>query len=531
MTRKLLSIRLGSLLGSLTGKDGKRLSRGKLLLIALLYAFLGVCFAFFSLAMAMTFAPVMVELGLGRLYFTMFNIAAFTIIFIFSIFETKAMLFECRDNELLLSMPIKVRSIIVSRIFSVVIINYVEAAIILLPAIIVFAAYGGGIQALLGSLIVLLLLPLLATALSSFFGYLVALISSRLKKNSFITLGLYLVFFALYFVLYYGFIGGMTGMEEDPTASIGELNSTFGALGIIGEASMLMPLPLLLLFAITVISALLVYVFISRCYIAIITKNNSREKKRGKARHTERSSAYSALARKEYSRLFSSATYMMNAGIGLIFEVVAAVMLFVYSEEVTVILSQLCLGFGLPYEEVVPAYAICALSILSSTVMISASALSLEGRSYWILRSSPVNALDVILAKLTPHVVISCSTSLVCSALVCMSLEVKPIYIPFVILIPILVNLMYALFGLIMNIAMPKFDFENDAQIVKQSGASTISMLGGMLFSILFLALTVGLSLVSGLLALCISSVFVILLDAILIFVITGPSLRRLKQI
>ena len=125
MIKALTLIRLRAMIGSLgaKGKDGgvKPSGRWKILGISLLFLYLGGVFAYLSGSMAVMLAPVTIAMDMGWLYFTLFNTAAFTMIFLFSIFETKSELFECKDNELLLSMPIKPRDIILSRIFTVLI--------------------------------------------------------------------------------------------------------------------------------------------------------------------------------------------------------------------------------------------------------------------------------------------------------------------------------------------------------------------------------------------------------------------------
>lgn len=55
-------------------------------------------------------------LGLDWLYFALFAVADLALMFIFSVFTAKSQLFEAKDNELLLSMPIPPRQILTSRL-------------------------------------------------------------------------------------------------------------------------------------------------------------------------------------------------------------------------------------------------------------------------------------------------------------------------------------------------------------------------------------------------------------------------------
>ena len=130
MIKILIKNRLRSLLGTMVNKsrDGSAVKggRGRIVLVIILYLFLAGSFAFMSTSVAMVLGTVLIPIGAAWLYFAIFIIAALSVIFILGIFETKAELFECKDNDLLLSMPIKPRDIVASRVCVVLIYNYLE---------------------------------------------------------------------------------------------------------------------------------------------------------------------------------------------------------------------------------------------------------------------------------------------------------------------------------------------------------------------------------------------------------------------
>ncbi|MBO4330442.1 MAG: hypothetical protein J5827_00025, partial [Oscillospiraceae bacterium] len=105
MLRLLVSVRLGAIKYWLTGAGRKKkgLGKGKLILYALLmlYAACAIGFMLFVSLFSVIAGPFF-EMGLGWLYFAMFILVDLALMFVGSVFMTKAQLFEAKDNELLL---------------------------------------------------------------------------------------------------------------------------------------------------------------------------------------------------------------------------------------------------------------------------------------------------------------------------------------------------------------------------------------------------------------------------------------------
>jgi len=532
MTKHLIAIRLRALFGGLMGKKKSGKPRGKGALIGLIavYAILGIALSMFSFSIALILAPAVIELNMEWMYFTMFNILSFSIIFVLSIFETKSELFECKDNELLLSMPIKPGNIVISRIFTILILNYLEGAVFLIPAIIVFAANGGGALGTIGGLLVYLMIPLLATSLSSAFGYAVARISARLGKNSFVTTFISILFFVAYFVAYSSFMDSITMLELDPGATLKELSGSLLAFRAIGEASLLNPLPFSVMLLVCLGVSALAYFIISRSYFKIVTARHSGGKKAYRAKRLEKSSAFIALSKKELARLFSSSTYMLNSSMGVLFEIILAVVLIINRESMLAVLGELALALG-GSTEILGSLCIGMTVAFAAFSSISASALSLEGKSFWIVKSAPVRAVDLLHAKLVPHLALTVPAGLIFSVSMIISMELDFISSVFVIVATVVSNLAFAITGLVLNVALPKLDYENEAQVVKQSGATTIAVLGGMIFGVLFIGISFALALFIGSFASLALLAFLLIVTVVLYFVLTGPCLRKLKRL
>ena len=77
-------------------------------------------------------------IGYEWLYFGIMAVLIVLLCFIGSVFTTQQEIYGAKDNEILLSMPIKTSDILLSRIFVVLIINYLYEVLIALPGGIVY---------------------------------------------------------------------------------------------------------------------------------------------------------------------------------------------------------------------------------------------------------------------------------------------------------------------------------------------------------------------------------------------------------
>ena len=96
-------------------------SREKVVGYAFLYLFTALFFVAFATVLILSVGRLLIPLGLSAQFFGIVSSMSFAIIFIFSIFETKAELFDCKDNELLISMPIRPGHLVIARIIMVLI--------------------------------------------------------------------------------------------------------------------------------------------------------------------------------------------------------------------------------------------------------------------------------------------------------------------------------------------------------------------------------------------------------------------------
>ena len=204
MFKALLKSRLLCLVSSLYSKNTKKSkSKAMPILIAALMVYVAVVFTgMFSMLFYELCEPFHL-LQIDWFYFTLAAIVSFCIMFLLSIFATYSQLYEAKDNELLLSMPIPSHYILASRMVSLLLVNFGLELMVFGPAAVIYGMRVGFSPLGLVSLIVVYIaLPFLALAVSSVFGYLIALVVSRVRNKTVVSLAMSLSFLAAYFYFY-----------------------------------------------------------------------------------------------------------------------------------------------------------------------------------------------------------------------------------------------------------------------------------------------------------------------------------------
>ena len=171
-----------------------------LLFICLMAGVLGGLFTYLSISLCAGFVAV----DLGWLFFLIMALIAIAIDAFGSIFNTYSGLYLSKDNDLLLSMPIPVSSILAARLITVYLMGLMYSAIVIVPAVIVYWIFAGAtVFNVIGGLLFVLLISLIVLVLSCALGWCVAKISLKLKHKNFTTVIASLLFLAAYYWIYF----------------------------------------------------------------------------------------------------------------------------------------------------------------------------------------------------------------------------------------------------------------------------------------------------------------------------------------
>lgn len=509
MTKRLIFIRLRSFFSSFLRKkkDGTaKISKGKLILISAVFGYVGLTLAGLFTLYSYLVGSVMLPFGLEETYLGAFMTIDFAVIFLLSIFEMKSQLFECKDNELLLSMPIPPKSIVASRVTVVLLLNIIESIIFMAPAVVVFAVLGGSVRGIVGGALAIFLVPLLSVALSSGVGCLLAIVARKMKRMAVLRALIGVAAIMLFYKLYFGIFNVEDEMIGENLAEM--LNNPY--MRTVGLAAILDPAAFPVFAAVSVGSAALAYFIITKRYISIVTANYSAKRAEYNGRVGRSRSPLVALSVKELKRYASSSGYILNSSLGLAFMALIAVGGLIYSDDISVTVNEVAGILGV--NSVLPVLFVAAGVTCLSLNTASASALSLEGQGLWIIKSMPVCGRIVLLSKCAPHVIVSLPFALgfgICASIASGATSLEWVLI---IAISVLSVFLFAFVGIIMNTLFPKFKFDNIIQPIKQSGSVFFSILVSFVISISALLLGVVLCSVSSAVALSAMLALVLLL-------------------
>ena len=217
---------------------------------------------------------------------------------------------------------------------------------------------------------------------------------------------------------------------------------------------------------------MLAYVLLNRSFIRIVATRRGQVKVRYEKKAMRASSQDAALYRRELARLTSSSGYMLNAGLGLVFELVLAVLAVVKRREL--------LGALTAIPELYAAAApilLLACMMVSGMVFFTASSVSLEGKSYWIVRSMPVETKKVLQAKLSLSNSLAIAPALLMTLAAALAMRLPAAETALLLACQLMFVLLTANVGLVEDLRHCNLDWINETQAAKQGAGVLLSML------------------------------------------------------
>ncbi len=422
--------------------------------------------------------PPLLEAGLGWLYFALVGIMAFGFIFVGSVLMTQSTLYEAKDNELLLAMPIPPRLILISRLLTLLGVNYVFEGLISIPAAVVFAMHAP--VAAVGAVyfvIAFLFLPLMAMALSSFFGWLLALISSRLRVKSLLVTAMSIIFLLLYFYMFSSlsdYLNHLIANGEQIASAVQRALFPAYHLGLAIAQENAGSLLIFILCA--VVPFLLVYLVLSANFFRIVAARPGAARAKYRGKSLKVSGAMTALVRKELRHFFSSPMYILNASMGAILTCILPIVLLFRRDLLSTLFADVFPGIA----GLTGPFVLLVLCGIATTNIISAPSISLEGKNLWIAQSIPVKAGDVLLSKAYAHMAVCLPSVLFAGVMLNLILDISLLMRALLFLAPAALTLFQALFGVAVNLRFPKFDWISEMVAVKQGASTLIAMFGAM---------------------------------------------------
>ena len=124
------------------------------------------------------------------------------------------------------------------------------------------------------------------------------------------------------------------------------------------------------------------------------------------------------------------------------------------------------------------------------TMTTTTTAISMEGKNWWIAKSLPLTAKNILDAKILMNLIVILPFYLLSEVLLMLALRPSILELLWLFLVPACIILFSCVFGITINLILPVFNWENEIRIVKQSASADIGGFGGTLVGILCMVLT-----------------------------------------
>lgn len=476
MLKTLIKIRLQGILLRQTkySKKSTGTSVGKIALMVLLFGYVAVVF---SMMFGMLFSALVEPLQFMQiewLYFAIMGLLIIMLCFIGSVFIVQHEIYEAKDNNILLSMPIKNRDILLSRVFVVLILNYVYEILIAGPAAYIYITQVGmDPMQIIAFIIVVLTLPLFVLAVSCLFSWALTHIMRHIRMKNIVTLVMFIGFFAVYMYAVSSvqqYIGLLIQNGKSIAQAIEQSVYPLYHMAIaINDANMM---SLLIYLICALIPFGLVMVILSKSFIKLATAKPKQRKIEYVEKPMKANSMMIALIKREVKHFTSSAMVMLNAAMGIIMCLIATGALFIYKDDIIMLLGMIPSEV---HSMITPILCIAGIGVGSLNI-ISASSISLEGDRLWVIKSLPIPVQDILNAKMLMHFLLCVPFGIIFSMTEVIIFKVGILDAITVIIAPILFTLSIDLLGLILNLWKPKFDWVNETACVKQSMPVMLTM-------------------------------------------------------
>lgn len=420
--------------------------------------------------------------GYGWLYFLIMNGIALIFGAFGSVFSSYSTLYMSKDNEIMLSMPIPIRYIMISRLLGVYFTGLLYTAIILVPSIIMYyLAVKLTFWKILGPVVLLIMTSLFVLELSTGLGWVVAKLSGKFKNKSLTRVIITLLGIGIYYLVCFkaanssqSFIGSIGGLDIKITGSIYPLY-------IIGSAASGNPLHMLILSVAVIALFFGVYTLLNITFIKIVTTKTGTSKAVYKEGKVHVRSQGKALIFKETKHLLSSPIYLLNCALGTLLMPIAGIALLIKGNSLIDVLN---VQFGAVMKEIsiFTAGAVCLIMAVND---ITAPSVSLEGKELWISQSLPVTALQVLRAKIWNHVLFTLPSAVFLALCAVFTLKIGFLPSALILILTAIECLLFAEFGLFTNLIMPNMNWINEALVVKQSYNILLVLLSSWAFGAL----------------------------------------------
>ena len=475
------------------------------------------------------------KMGLTHIMLSMIIMFVSLYTIIEGFYKAQGMLFDCKDNDMLLAMPLNKKTIFFIRMFKFYLFQLMYDSLFILPAFIIYAYFESpGINFYLMSLIMLILLPILPLIVASLIGYIIKLISVNFKNSKRVQTIISMLLLIL--VFYFSFnMESLVNNIVDKASIINDVITNIYYpinlyLSLINKFDILNLLKLILINIVPFV----IFIYLgSIYYFKIIFKSKkSNVKKSNKVLSFKKKNPVLSLVKKEMKIYFGIPVYIVNTLFGMVLLIIMTILLCTNVDKFISLLqssSDIAITPEL-INKYAPIFFMEMIIFTGFMTQITCSSFSLEGKTFNILKSFPLNEKKIFLSKILFNLFLTIPVTFLCSIIFFINYKVNLIYIIYILLFSILTPLFSAIFGLFINLKYPKLKWNNETEVVKQSTSTMICTFTGM--GLFFLSLFMTITFIKNInIVILIQIIILIIVDIVLWLLLSKFGVKEYRKL
>ena len=394
--------------------------------------------------------------------------------FCMTFFLAKNILFQNKDNDLLLTLPLKKELIISTRLTYLYLHNLVLTLLCLIPGLYIYITnIGISLNLVIISVILVFFTPIIPTLLASVFGYLIAFLTNKFSKSNLFEYIFNLLFVGMYFLVLFNNNSFLVNIILNKN-----IKYILFPLYLINK-SLINPLYIVIYI---IFNLLILYLFIKlfkNIYFKliinvnkVITKNNYNINSNKNSYNNKNKS----LLKKEIRNYFSSFVYVFNTLIGPFLLILFTIYLIFDNKIITSIGKDIDIRI---YIYLIITFVICLTNITCCSI-------SMEKQNFYMLKTLPLSEKEILNSKLKLNILLVLPSVIFFLIVIYLKGYIKFYDAYLLLFYSCFLNLFVSMYGLIVNLKFPMFDALNDQIIVKRS---TSVLIGTIVLTIICLCL------------------------------------------
>ncbi|MGL5972283.1 MAG: hypothetical protein ACRCZK_00895 [Oscillospiraceae bacterium] len=414
---------------------------------------------------------------------TMLTILSVVITFL-CIQSINGSIFNVKNLDTIISLPIKIKYIVFSKILSMYS-TYTLISILAVTGIAIsyFKNIGFSFVMLFNFSKYAFLIPIIPICIGIILGGVISYVSSKFNISTFLNIFLNILIFILLMYVYLG--GGVTPETVKVNTTINKIypfadffensfkNGSIVDVIIFGVISLVLILSLTFILSIK-------YLEINNAVSSVFTKSNY------KMKSLKTNGVIEALYKKDMKIFLSSPIYILNYGLVPIVLVLGSIYLSFFNKNI--ILENIdMINSG---KETFWYYVPIALASATAVFATTSVSISIEGKSFWVVKSLPIKFESVFISKILLSLTVQIPAVFISLGILMYVVGFDFNIFIFTLIFTPLLCVFTSISGLIINIRFPKMNWKTEVEVIKQSLSSFISLMAFMVLAFALMYVT-----------------------------------------